>query len=148
MKKFIFLFISLMLLASTAYASESEVKSLMSAQTFNAVTTAANSTALYSGGLDRVAFWVNYDETEVGNSISAAVTLQMSFDNSTWFSASFYDYAGGATLQTSETISADGNYYFWVNRDLCAPYYRVVITATNTDADDLLVVTVKAALKG
>ena len=125
-----------------------QIKTLMAGTTFNNLVTAANSDALECGMCDAVAFWVNYDETEVGNSISAAITLQMSFDAVTWFSASFYDYAGGSTLQTTETLSADGNYYFWANKDLCAPYYRVVVTANNTDVDDLLVVKVKAAIRG
>lgn len=106
--------------------------------TFNAVTTTVNSTATLVQGYDKVAFFVKYDETEVGNSISAAVSLQISYDNSNWLAASFYDYAGGATLQTSETISADGYYYCWFNKDLCVPYVRMVVTATNTDADDVL----------
>lgn len=102
-------------------------------------------TSVTGDGIDfsdsrRVAFFVVYDETEVGNSISAAVTLESSYDGTNWLSASFYDYAGGATLQTSETISADGRYYFWVNRDLIVPYYRVKIVGTNTDADDTALV--------
>lgn len=125
-----------------------QIKTLMAATTFNNTVTAANSDALECGMCDAVTFLVTYDETQVGATLSAAITLQMSFDNSTWHSASFYDYAGGATLQTSETISADGSYVFWTNKDLCAPYYRVVVTATNTDADDLIVATVKAAIRG
>jgi len=87
---------------------------------------------------DKLAFFVSYDETEVGNAISAAVTIEVSYDGTNFLAASFYDYAGGATLQTSETISSDGWYYFWFNKDITAPYLKVTITATNTDADDTL----------
>jgi hypothetical protein len=87
---------------------------------------------------DKVAFWVAYDETEVGGGVSGAVTLTVSYDDTTYFAASFYDYAGGATLQTSETISADGNYVFWMNPDFTVRYAKVTITGTGTDTDDLI----------
>lgn len=89
---------------------------------------------------EKMAFFLTYDETEVGNSISAAVTVDVSYDNSTWIDANFYDVAGGATAQTSETISADGNYYFWLSPDITAPYVRVAVAGTNTDADDIAVI--------
>jgi hypothetical protein len=147
MKKiFAILMITMLVLCGIAYAGNVATTEIMDT-TFNAVTTTANSTAGFLQGADKVSFFVVYDETEVGNSISAAVTCQISYDNSHWLSASFYDYAGGATLQTSETISADGYYYFWFNKDLCVPYVRVIVTATNTDADDLLTVKVYAASK-
>lgn len=115
--------------------------------TYNAVTTTANATAVETQGYEKIAFFVDYDETEVGNSISAAVTCFISYDGVTYQQASFYDYAGGATLQTSETISADGHYYFWFNKDVCAPYVRITVAATNTDADDVLSVQVYGAAK-
>lgn len=80
----------------------------------------------------------------IGAALSAAITLQVSDDNSSWLSASFYDYAGGATLQTSETISADGSYVFWTNKDIVAPYTRVVVTPTNTEAVDTIVTNITA----
>ena len=145
-KVFAALVIAMLMFCGIAYAGNVAVTKVMDT-TFNAVTTTANSTAVDIQGMDKVSFFVVYDETEVGNSISAAVTLQISYDNENWLSASFYDYAGGSTLQTSETISADGKYYCWFNKDLCVPYARVVVTATNTDADDLLDVEVYAATK-
>ena len=90
----------------------------------------------------KVAFFVKYDETEVGNSISIAVTLDISYDGTNWIDASFYDYDGGTTLQTSETISSDGWYYCYFNPYVQTIHVRVAIAATNTDADDLAVVTV------
>ena len=115
--------------------------------TFNNTTTSATSTVVDISGYDKVALYVVYDETEVGNSISAAVTLDVSYDNSHWLTGmSFLDIAGGATYQTSQTISADGWYVFWVTRDPCIPYIRIAVAATNTDADDLL--NVKAYIVG
>jgi hypothetical protein len=76
--------------------------------------------------------------TAIGAVLSGAVTLEISYDNSNWMAASFYDYAGGATLQTSETISADGWYYCWFNKDLNVPYVRIAVAATNTNAEDII----------
>ncbi|MFA5388863.1 MAG: hypothetical protein WC312_03815 [Candidatus Omnitrophota bacterium] len=135
-KKLTLALLACLFIASQAIAGQ-VVNTLIATTTFNAVTTSATG-ATYIGDCKKVAFFVNYDETEVGASISAAVTVQVSWDNSTWLSASFFDYAGGTTLQASETISSDGNYYFWFNPDLTVPYVKVTLTATNTDADDLL----------
>lgn len=85
----------------------------------------------------KVGFYVVYDETQVGNSISVAVTLHVSHDGTNWITGYFYDFAGGTTLQTSETLSSDGSYVFWLPAALQVPYARVTITATNSDADDL-----------
>lgn len=84
----------------------------------------------------RVGFMWEYDETEVGNSVSAAMSIDVSPDNTNWFDVSFYDYAGGATAQTSETLSADGSYICWLNKDVPFGYVKVTVAGTNTDADD------------
>jgi len=126
------------MLATTASANQ--VRSTLIASTIlDADPTAVNGTSNI-GDAEKVAFFVTYDETEVGNSISLAVTMQISYDGTTWLSASFYDYAGGATLQTSETISADGSYYCWFNPDMAIPQVKLILTATNTDADDVATV--------
>ena len=72
---------------------------------------------------------------------SAAQGDILYYDGTNWISASFHDYAGGATLQTSETISADGWYYCWLDPDTAIVNVRMKITATNTDVDDLATVT-------
>lgn len=108
---------------------------------FDNVTTADYSDEMPVSGYQATAFFVVYDETEVGNAISAAITLEVSYDGTNWLTGmSFYDIAGGATAQTSETISADGWYVFWLNPTVSAPYVRVKATLTNTDADDLATV--------
>jgi len=88
----------------------------------------------------KVGFWVSYDETQVGNAISLAVTLQVSYDGTNYVTGSFMDVAGGATPQTSETISSDGWYFFWLDADWPYKYAKVILTATNTDADDIAAV--------
>jgi len=88
----------------------------------------------------KAAVFVDYDETEVGNSISLAVTMSYSYDNTTWVTGYFHDLAGGATLQTTETLSSDGWYYLWLDPDWELLYIRLTLTATNSDADDLATV--------
>lgn len=117
------------------------VSALISATTLDDSPTSVSGTA-FIGDAERVAFFVHYDETDAGAAESLAVTVQVSEDNSTWQSASFYDYAGGSTLQTSETLSADADYYFWFNKDLVAPDVKVILTATGSDTTHTAVVSV------
>jgi opacity protein-like surface antigen len=147
MKKLLSVLLALMLLASPVFAANVLNTEIMDL-TFDDDPTSGVSDTLLIAGYDKVAFYVLYDETEVGNSISAAVTLDVSYDGINWLTGmSFYDIAGGATLQTSQTISADGWYVFWLNKDICGPYVRVAVTATNTDADDTLDVNIYAVAK-
>jgi len=125
----------------SSFAARTSVNTIISATTLDAAPTSASGTYKVSSA-DKIAFFVSYDETEVGG-ISVAVTVDVSHDNSTWLDASFYDYAGGTTLQTTESLTADGNYYLWFNKDLAFPYVRLVITATGSDADDTAVVSAK-----
>jgi hypothetical protein len=89
---------------------------------------------------EKVAFFVDYDETEVGGGLSVAVTVEYSYNNSDWVTGYFYDFAGGRTLQTSETLSSDGWYYFWLDVDWQMEYVRVTLTATGSDVDDIATV--------
>ena len=82
--------------------------------------------------------WIDYDETEDGAEVSAAVSVDVSVDGTQSLDGKFYDVAGGTTLQTSETISADGDYIFWLPLEQDAgwtvPYFQVDVAATNTNA--------------
>lgn len=137
MKKNVFLLLVALLFTTQAWAGFTKAQ-VIEATTLDADPTSASGIVDVRGA-DRLAFFVNYDETEVGG-IQAAVTVDISYDGETWLDASFYDYAGGSTLQTSETLTTDSNYYFWMNKDLVVPYVRVVIAATGSDADDTAVV--------
>ena len=85
---------------------------------------------------EEVAVFVDYDETEVGNLVSASVSVDVSHDNTNWIDTKFYDVTGGTTLQTSETLSGDSNYVLWLKKDWYHPYIRVSVSGTNTDDDD------------
>ena len=133
------LLIAFMLTVGPAFAAPVS-KTIIELTRLDDSPTSATSSSANIQDYERVAFFVNYDETEVGG-VSAAVTLDISYDGTNWIDASFYDYAGGATLQTSETLTADGWYYCWFNKDLNVPYVRMVVAATGSDTDDLIDVT-------
>lgn len=142
MKKFLMsLLLILLAFQIPAFAARTSVNTLISSTTLDADPTSASGTYTVKSA-DKVAFFVSYDETETGG-IQVAVTADISADGTTWFDASFYDYAGGATLQTSETLTTDSSYYFWMDPNLAFPYVRVVITATGSDADDTAIVSAK-----
>ena len=117
---------------------------LVDAVTLDDSPTSVTATGVAVQDKNKITFYVNYDETEVGG-VSAAFTVEVSYDNSIWITAGFYDVAGGATIQTSESLTADGNYVCWMPRELVAPYIRVKVTATGSDADDIVLTSVKMA---
>jgi len=82
-----------------------------------------------------LAFFVDYDEADVGDDISVAVTIHISHDATNFISYSWYDIAGTTTLVTSETLSADANYVGWFEVLKYLPMVRITITATGADAD-------------
>lgn len=94
----------------------------------------------------KAAVFVDYDETEVGGGLSVAVTVDYSYDNTNWVGGYFYDFAGGSTLQTTESLAADGWYYLWLDTSWQIVYMRVTLTATGSDVDDIA--TVSAYLIG
>ena len=142
MKKLILL-LAFLCFCSPAFAARTSINKVIDAVTLDADPTSASG-SIRVGSADKLSFFVSYDETEVGG-IQVSVTLDVSYDGTNWSDASFYDYAGGSTLQTSETLTADTttDYYFWMNSDLAVPYVRVVITATGSDADDTAIVSAK-----
>lgn len=145
MKKLLSMLLISLFFAVNCYAANVYRSQIMDTE-FDASTTTDETDTMLVQGYNRVMFFVVYDETEVGNSISAAITCDISYDGITWLDMYFYDVAGTSTAQTSETLTADGSYCFWI-KDICAPYIRVAVAATNTDADDLLDVQVYIVTK-
>ena len=86
--------------------------------------------------------------TAVGTALSAVFTLTGSMDDATYVTIPFLDTAGGATPQTSETISADGSYLCWLPEGFTMPYLKATITGAATDINDTIAIkTVIAAKK-
>ena len=89
----------------------------------------------------RTGFFLDYDETEVGETLQAVVTIQTTYDGTSWFAGSFFDLGGGpTTFQTTETITGDSSYFFWLHADSNISRVRVVVTGANTDADDTILI--------
>lgn len=143
MKKVLLFVLAFLLMGNLAFASPVN-KTIIDAVTLDADPTSVNSTAVNIQDYKEVGFFLQYDETQVGNAISAAVTADISYDGTTWLDLPFFDAAGTTTMQTSETISSDGWYYFTLPSQYypagTIPNIRVAVAATNTDADDILVI--------
>ena len=85
----------------------------------------------------KVAFYIDYNETDSGSVVSIAITAHISHDGTNWISASWFDFSGGSTLQSSETLTADGSYVGWFDWNMQIPYVRITITATGSSATEL-----------
>ncbi|RJO64153.1 MAG: hypothetical protein C4540_04545 [Candidatus Omnitrophota bacterium] len=111
---------------------------LLSNTTFNNVTTATNTTGYLTLINEKTAFFVKYVESGAVANLSLTVTPQISYDNSNWINMTFYDIAGGATLQTGETIASNSTYYFWFPDAAVVPYSRINMVAVNSTASDTM----------
>lgn len=100
----------------------------------------ATSDTMYVQDNKLTSFFVDYDETVTDHDVDATITLQVSYDRSAWLSDGFYDINGGATIQTSETLSADTWYYFWTDAGRVSPYRRVLVTGRSCDTNDTITV--------
>jgi hypothetical protein len=100
--------------------------------TFNNATTTKNTIGYVTLGNAKTAFFVTYAQMLANQSLT--VVPQISQDNSTYQNISFYDIAGGTTLQTSEVIAANTTYYFWLPDTVVVPYTRINMVAANTTA--------------
>lgn len=148
MKKLIALLSAFLLITTSAYANQKViidkrpvVQTPVSASLLDASPTSVTSSGVNIENYGRLGIFWTYDETQVGG-VSAALTIQISPDNTNWFSAPFFDTAGGATPQTSETLSADGNYVAWMDRNIPFYYARAIVTCTGCDADDTVLTSV------
>jgi hypothetical protein len=146
--KTICLIMGALLVCSASHAgfsdtSQSKYTEAISAVLLDDSPTSYTSSAINIKEYKRVGiYWVT-DETEVGESVSATLTVTVSPDGVTYIAAPFFDVAGGATPQTSEALSADGSYICWLDPAIPFNYLKVTITGTATDADDTSLNTVK-----
>ena len=127
-------------------ARDSRRVALLAATTLDDITTDITSSGIEVRRFQSFTVFVNYAETEVGETLSAVVTFEASYDNTTFTAMSFLDSAGGSTPQTTQTISADATYMAWNLINFHAPYIRIIITGANTDGDDTI--DVSATLSG
>ena len=118
----------------------------VNAITLDADPTTVTSSAVNVQGVQRIGVHVSYDETEVGG-VSGTFSATGSLDGTTYFTVPFFDAAGGATPQTTESLTADVEYLAWVDSNLPLKYLKVTLAGTGTDADDTIVVTINVYLE-
>ena len=134
MKKIFALLLVGVLLATPVFAGDSFRKTVLASTTLDDDPTSATGDSVYIAQYDKVGIWVNYAETDTLGNGSALITFDVSYDGDTWLDAYYYDFAGGTTLQTEETVTTDTNYYAWLDGANNFPYVRVAINGTNMSA--------------
>jgi hypothetical protein len=140
-RRLFLLALGILLVTSMAFAG-TDNRTIIDAVTLKAAPTSATSVSVYMQENKKAAFFVAYDETETSGTAVASVTSEVSYDNTNWLATNLYDNAGATTAQTSETITTDGWYYFWLTPDLLTPYARVKVTCTGCNASDTVVTSV------
>lgn len=139
MKKFL-VFLVALFVVSTAYAAH-DVREVLEEITLNETTTGTVTEAIDIRDADKVSFFVKSNSST--DTVTCEVTIEISYDGTTWVRAYLNDFEGGSTLQTSGDFYDD--YYFWLNRDyITAPYVRVHATIGNTVGSDGADVTIGA----
>ncbi len=132
MKKLGLLILSF-LFCGMAFATPVEFTRTLTTITGNITVT---SDTLRTANLKDITIYVNYDETETGT-ISAALSYDVSVDGTNWIDGSFFDFSGGpASFQTSETLSSDTNYIFWLEKATNYPFIRIQAVGSVTDVAD------------
>ncbi len=143
MKKLLMALMVVAMLAVPAHA-EMDRRTVLAATTLTK-SESDQSVTIYTGDMDKLAIFIDYTPTAtVAENI--AVTMDVSYDGTNWVDANFYDYTGGLSLQTSETLSADGWYYMAWNPYVAAPYVRVAVVGdTAWTADSEATITIYTA---
>jgi len=142
MKKFLLGLGIVLLTAGVAFASPIN-KTIIAQTTLDDSPTSVTSATQDVQDFLKTGFVIEYDETEVGGGVSGTVSFEFSYDGTNWTTGYFYDFAGGSTAQTQETLAADATYICWLDSSLWSiPYARATVAGTNTDTDDTIVVTV------
>ena len=120
MKKWIVALSLILFLALPAHANQ--VLRTVIAETTLTKGTSETSVTVATGDSNKLVVFIDYVPD---NNESLTVTFDVSYDGTNWLDANFYDYSGGATLQTTESLTADAWYYvYWENR-LSAPFVRI-----------------------
>ena len=138
--KKIFALVSIILWLPLAVFASSDTIQIIDDTTLDDSPTTVTSSAVYIGYFSQPSVYILYDETDPDSAVSTAVSMQVSHDGSNWIDSSWYDFAGGSTFQTSETLSADANYVGWLEDQAHYPYIRVIALATGGDATNSTVI--------
>ena len=148
MKRFLFMLLVLALLGGTAYAGTVS-QEILAETTLDDTAGCCHTRAVNVQDYSKVAFFVVYDEVDLGAALSLTMYLQISYDGVTWTNTSFNTYNIGsaqATVQSVETMACPRIYYCWIDRDLTIPQVRLVFSAVGEDATHIA--TVSASIVG
>ena len=107
-------------------------QTVISATTLTNVTTGVNGT-VYIGDADKKAFFVT--NTLNGTGLQFNVSMQGSYDNTSWATVSFNDYTNGSyyvTPLTLKILTANSTYVFWPDTGTALPYTKVIIQSNAT----------------
>jgi len=141
MKKKLLIGLAVLVVFGIVYAGTSKIQIVD--QTLDGTTTSITGIRNVSD-YDKIAFFVDYDETDTDTVVSVAVTVDISHDGTNWIDADFSDFGGAG--ETSETLSVDGYWYCWLDDNMQLPYVRLSISATGTT--DTLLADIDAYLVG
>ncbi len=135
MKKMFVVLAILALLTSPAYAVQTQ-RTLIDKETINRDNYEVEASANISDA-ERVAFFVTYNSSSLTEGVTVNVTVSISIDGVNWTDVCWSDAAGGATLQTSETLSSSGIYAGWFDKSLTSPYVNIKVSMTEHAATNL-----------
>ena len=138
MKKLLFILLAILLVGpviipTPAYAGP--VKKQVIDITLDDDPTVYTSPAMRVANLSKVGFFIDVVESDGSAAASIKIYVQFSHDGTNWIDGYFYDFdIPESPLQTSQTISADGGYFFWLDEEWEIPQMRVWVQGFGTDA--------------
>lgn len=101
---------------------------------------------LTASEMKKLCFFVSYDETEVENTVSGTITVEVGDGAGGWIDFDLIiDQNGIGSPQSSIEYTIDDTDVFYVPAEFYAETWRITFTGTNTDADDTIVVSVFAS---
>lgn len=130
MKKCALVVMALFLMVGAAHAAQ--IQKTLTNETLDTTNTDTGWLQSYIGDSDRVAFFVTRNADCPTAGVTVEVTLQVSADGTNWTDIKWYDLAGGTTAQVTETISNNGTYLLWLDRDIAMPHVRIKVVGSAT----------------
>lgn len=130
MRKLVLMVLALVLLASPVFAAQTE-RVLVDDVTLSKTNTNEEEQMSIQDA-KKVTFFVTIDNNRTTAAVTAVVTVAVSVDGTNWTDISWFDVAGGATPQTSETTTGVGQTYVgWLDDRLEAEYLSIKVKSTN-----------------
>ena len=136
MKKLFLALVLIAVLCAPAVAGDSFRGNLVASTEFNGLVSSVTGSAIPIADFVRVAFWSTLSAAGNATPVTVDVTVDVSFDGTTWIDASFFDFGGGSTLQTTEQILDGASAIGWFdNRGFNARFMRVVGSGSGSTTD-------------